>query len=314
MAFSAVAAAAVAPSCALSPLSSLAATSSALWQHRHRQLAPALALPLPLDIIGRGRSSGRRVALLVRAASGGGGSGGGGGSSGQRALLRRVAPAAGAAIEYTARQRAFLALVDERPIVVLHGPAGTGKTRCAVDAGVAMLAGRRVQRLVITRPAVCAQEEHGFLPGSMEDKMRPWMMPIYDALGAHFRRRDVEDMLREGVVEICPLAYMRGRTFDAAFVVCDEAQNCTPTQLKMVLTRIGRDSRLVVTGDPDQDDLAHQAALALKHRGRNGLADLLDRLDRNGAPPEGVGQLQLGAEDVVRHAAIPGILSLYRDA
>lgn len=209
---------------------------------------------------------------------------------------------------YTPNQKTFLRMVQDSHVTVLYGPAGTGKTRCAVDAGIQMLHNRQIKQLVITRPAVCVQEDHGFLPGSIEEKMRPWMMPIYDALRTHFSQHEIDAMLREHVVEISPLAYMRGRTFADSFVICDEAQNCTATQLKMVITRIGLNSRMVITGDPDQDDLALSEDGS---RQKNGLADLLDRMDRHGVP-EGVGLQEFDTSDICRHAVLPGILYLYR--
>jgi phosphate starvation-inducible PhoH-like protein len=208
-------------------------------------------------------------------------------------------------IAYTPRQHVFMHAVDANDVVVLHGAAGTGKTRCAVDAGARMLAAGEVRRLVITRPAVSAQEEHGFLPGGLDEKMRPWVAPIYDALGAHFGNAELASLSKHGMLEISPLAYMRGRTFAGAFVLCDEAQNCTASQLKMVLTRIGRDSCLVVSGDPEQDDLG------LTGGRLNGLSDLLARVERFGAPP-GLEVVSLGSDEVPRHEIIPRLLSLYR--
>jgi phosphate starvation-inducible PhoH-like protein len=208
------------------------------------------------------------------------------------------------AVVYTPKQRDFFVSTKRNHVTILQGPAGTGKTKCAVDAGVASLSSRDVRRLIITRPAVSVHEDHGFLPGSIEDKMRPWMLPIYDNLMDHFTQSEVDALVRERVIEIAPLAYMRGRTFVDAFVICDEAQNCTVQQMKMVLTRIGRDSKMVVVGDPDQDDLGSLGVHP------NGLTDIIGRMDSHGAPP-GVGLVVFDASDTKRHVVLPGILKLY---
>jgi phosphate starvation-inducible PhoH-like protein len=192
-------------------------------------------------------------------------------------------------------------MIRSTPITIVVGPAGTGKTRCAVDTGVALLREGVVRKIVVTRPTVGVEEDLGFLPGDLEAKMRPWMLPVYDALsGSSMRREDVEKLLRDGAVEVSPIAYMRGRTFDDAVIICDEAQNCSPAQLKMVVTRIGRNSRLVVTGDSSQSDLTTP----------NGLVDLLDRIDAVGLP-EGVHVHSFSVADVKRHAVIKDVLKLY---
>ncbi len=210
---------------------------------------------------------------------------------------------------YTENQCAFVRAVRDNSVVVLSGPAGSGKTMCAVDAGVRILKSRdkesEIKRLIITRPAVCVSEEHGFLPGSLEEKMKPWMMPIYDSLLNHFSQQEIDNLINARIIEISPIAYMRGRTFQNAFVICDEMQNCTASQVKMVLTRIGTNSKMVLTGDPDQDDLR-------ANDGSNGLKDLLSRLDRNGVP-EGVEYVKFTRDDIMRHPVISNVLSLYNN-
>lgn len=210
---------------------------------------------------------------------------------------------------YTENQLTFVSAVRDQSVVILSGPAGSGKTMCAVDAGVRMLksySGNEkdgIKRLIITRPAVCVQEEHGYLPGSLEDKMRPWMMPIYDALLNHFSQQEIDYLIGSRTIEISPIAYMRGRTFQNAFVICDEMQNCTSSQVKMVLTRIGANSKMVLTGDPDQDDLR-------ANDGSNGLKDLISRLDNYGIP-EGVAHVNFSNRDIMRHPVISNVLGLY---
>ena len=153
------------------------------------------------------------------------------------------------------------------------GPAGTGKTYLAVATGVALLRQRVVDRLILSRPAVEAGERLGFLPGDMKDKVDPYLRPLYDALQDMLPDGKLGAKLESGQIEIAPLAFMRGRTLANAFVILDEAQNTTPAQMKMFLTRLGENSRMVVTGDPSQDDLPPGT--------RSGLIDAVDRLDRD---------------------------------
>ena len=179
------------------------------------------------------------------------------------------------------------------------GPAGTGKTFLAVAAGAAELRKKTKERLIITRPAVEAGENLGFLPGDLEEKVEPYLRPIWDSLNEVLGADQVERMREKKIIEVAPLAFMRGRTLKNAFVIMDEAQNATIGQTKMVLTRLGRDSRMVVTGDPGQVDLPPKTP--------SGLAHALKILDG----VEGVGFVKFSAADVRRHALVSRIITAY---
>lgn len=179
------------------------------------------------------------------------------------------------------------------------GPAGTGKTFLAVATGVAELNAGLRQRLIVTRPAVEAGEKLGFLPGTLEEKVDPYMLPIWDALRELMGQEQMERRMARGEIEVAPIAFMRGRTLKNAFVIVDEAQNTTAAQMKMVLTRLGRDSRMVVTGDPDQVDLPGSQESGL----RQGLRILKD--------VEGISVHRLTAADVVRHGLVSRIIDAY---
>ncbi|MDX1292842.1 MAG: PhoH family protein [Hyphomonas sp.] len=179
------------------------------------------------------------------------------------------------------------------------GPAGTGKTFLAVAAGVSELLSGVRQRLIVTRPAVEAGEKLGFLPGTLEEKVDPYMLPIWDSLRELMGQEQMERRIARGEIEVAPLAFMRGRTLKNAFVIVDEAQNTTVPQMKMVLTRLGRDSRMVVTGDPGQVDLPGSQPSGLKHA----LQILSD--------VEGVNVHTLTAADVVRHGLVSRIIEAY---
>jgi len=183
------------------------------------------------------------------------------------------------------------------------GPAGTGKTFLAVAAGVSELLQGVRERLIVTRPAVDAGEKLGFLPGTMEEKVDPYMQPIWDSLRELMGQEQMQRRLDKGEVEVAPIAYMRGRTLKKAFVIVDEAQNMTVPQMKMLLTRLGRDSRMVVTGDPGQVDLPSHTPSGLRHA-----LKILDGV-------KGVDQSALTAADVVRHELVGRIIEAYdRDA
>jgi phosphate starvation-inducible PhoH-like protein len=199
-------------------------------------------------------------------------------------------------------QKRYIDLLTSRvPIVVGTGPAGTGKTMLACNAASRALVTGRVERLILTRPAVSVDEQHGYLPGSLDDKMEPWTRPLFDSLYRFMHPKKVKDMMYDRQIEICPLAYMRGRTFDNAWVIGDEMQNSTPSQMKMLLTRIGEDSKMVVVGDMDQHERGFE---------HNGLRDLVQRLDDD---LEDIVQVKFTESDVVRSDVIRKILRIYNN-
>ena len=199
----------------------------------------------------------------------------------------------------TANQKSYFQTLINNEVVFGLGPAGTGKTYMAVAMAVDALKKRTVERLVLSRPAVEAGERLGFLPGDMKEKVDPYLRPLYDALYDMMPSDKVEKMLASGEIEIAPLAFMRGRTLTNAFVIIDEAQNTTPVQMKMVLTRLGQDSRMVITGDMSQVDLPSGQ--------QSGLADAVSKL----RGVKGVGMSELTGEDVVRHPVVARILKAY---
>ena len=199
----------------------------------------------------------------------------------------------------TRGQNEYLKLLQHNEVVFGLGPAGTGKTYIAVAKAVEALKKREVERIVLSRPAVEAGERLGFLPGDMKEKVDPYLRPLYDALYDMMPADKVDRMLTSGEIEIAPLAFMRGRTLSDSYVIIDEAQNTTPVQMKMVLTRLGENSRMVITGDLSQVDLpAGQPS---------GLADAVGLLDNI----KGVGIIHLSGEDVVRHPVVARILQAY---
>ncbi len=188
----------------------------------------------------------------------------------------------------------------KKPLVVATGPAGTGKTLFACQEALERLSKRQIDRLVLTRPIVTADEDLGFLPGNIERKMDPWTRPMFDIMHNYFSSSRIKQLARDNVIETSPLAYMRGRTFDNCFVVADEMQNSTPNQIKMLMTRVGEGSKMVVTGDVDQCDLRTDDG---------GLSDLLYRIEDKDL--EYIEHVILGAEDVQRHPVVKEVLDLY---
>ena len=199
----------------------------------------------------------------------------------------------------TATQRDYLAAIRRHDLVFGIGPAGTGKTYLAVAMGVGFLLERRVKRLILTRPAVEAGEKLGFLPGDMVEKINPYLRPLYDALNDMLDFRKVREMLDTGVIEVAPLAFMRGRTLNDALIILDEAQNTTPEQMKMFLTRLGLSSKAVVTGDATQIDLPSHTA--------SGLVEAR-RVLRN---VRGIEFVTFSDADVVRHPLVGRIVQAY---
>jgi len=189
-------------------------------------------------------------------------------------------------------------------IVFGIGPAGTGKTMLAVLAAIKEYKEGTVDRIVVTRPAVGVDDEkHGFLPGDLNSKMEPWTRPIFDVIQEYYSPNEVKKMLEEGVIEISPLAFMRGRTFKKSYIIADEMQNATPNQMKMLLTRIGDDSRMVVTGDVQQTD---------RREAQNGLIDF-GRLFEQFANSQFIRMVNFTHGDIERHPAVSEVLSIYGD-
>ncbi len=199
----------------------------------------------------------------------------------------------------TVNQKKLVQAVNSNDLVFAVGPAGTGKTYTAVALAVRALKAKEVKRIVLTRPAVEAGENLGFLPGDLKEKLDPYLMPLYDALRDMIPPEKLGDMIEFGIIEIAPLAFMRGRTLDKAFVILDEAQNATAMQMKMFLTRMGMTAKFVVTGDMSQVDLPH--------RQRSGLSYALDVLN----DVEGVGIIRLGQTDVMRHSLVKRIVHAF---
>lgn len=197
----------------------------------------------------------------------------------------------------SAGQERLLAAMSAKNLVMALGPAGTGKTYLAIAKAVEELEAGNVGRIVLSRPAVEAGESIGFLPGEMEDKLAPYLRPLYDALSDRLSMKRVRALMSEGLIEIAPIGFMRGRTLNNAFVVIDEAQNCTYGQLKMMLTRLGWHSTMVVTGDPNQTDLLPELS---------GLASAAAKLE---ALPD-VAVVRLADADIVRHPLVACMLSV----
>jgi len=194
-------------------------------------------------------------------------------------------------------QRAFMEAIDNTSLVFATGAAGTGKTYVAIAKAVEALEAGKVRRIVLSRPAVEAGESLGFLPGDMEEKLSPYLRPLYDALCDRLSTKKLKALTGEGVIEIAPIAYMRGRTLNNAFVVIDEAQNCTYGQLKMLLTRLGWHSSMVVTGDPAQSDLLP---------GVSGLQEVTEKLEKI----EKIEVVRFLQKDVVRHPLVADMIGV----
>ncbi len=194
-------------------------------------------------------------------------------------------------------QAQLMEAIDEKNLVMALGPAGTGKTYIAISKAVEALEAGRVGRIVLSRPAVEAGESIGYLPGDMEDKLAPYLRPLYDALTDRLSVKRMRALMAEGAIEIAPVGFMRGRTLNNAFVVIDEAQNCTYMQLKMLLTRLGWSSTMVVTGDPNQSDLLP---------GISGLSDVAARFEA----VANIAVVRLADRDIVRHPLVAEMLGV----
>ncbi|WP_374533839.1 PhoH family protein [Phenylobacterium sp.] len=194
-------------------------------------------------------------------------------------------------------QQALMDAIDAKNLVMALGPAGTGKTYLAIAKAVEALEAGRVGRIVLSRPAVEAGESIGFLPGEMEDKLAPYLRPLYDALSDRLSMKRVRALMQEGAIEIAPVGFMRGRTLNNAFVVIDEAQNCTYGQLKMLLTRLGWHSTMVVTGDPAQSDLLPELS---------GLGPVAEKFEA----VSNIAVIRLQDADIVRHPLVAEMLGV----
>jgi phosphate starvation-inducible PhoH-like protein len=187
--------------------------------------------------------------------------------------------------------------IDDKNLIMALGPAGTGKTYIAIAKAVEALEAGKVGRIVLSRPAVEAGESLGYLPGDMEEKLAPYLRPLYDAMSDRLSVKRMRALMAEGAIEIAPVGFMRGRTLNNAFVVIDEAQNCTYMQLKMLLTRLGWNSTMVVTGDPNQSDLLP---------GISGLGDVAEKFEAL----ENIAVVRLADRDIVRHPLVAEMLAV----
>lgn len=200
----------------------------------------------------------------------------------------------------TPGQKKLVDLVNKNDMVFAVGPAGTGKTYTSVALAVQALKAKEVKRIVLTRPAVEAGESLGFLPGDLKEKLDPYLQPLYDALRDMIHFEKLNSYYEKGIIEVAPLAFMRGRTLDEAFVILDEAQNTTHPQMKMFLTRMGKNAKFIITGDPYQIDLPP--------RQKSGLKEAMNILE----DVEGIGMIRLTEKDVVRHKLVSRIIKAYK--
>ena len=197
-------------------------------------------------------------------------------------------------------QEELMTAIRERSLTMAIGPAGTGKTYLAISLAVEALEAGRIERIVLSRPAMEAGESLGYLPGDMQEKMAPYLRPLYDSLGDRMGGKKVRQYIEDGTIEIAPVGFMRGRTLNNAFIVIDEAQNCTYGQLKMLVSRLGWHSTMVITGDPGQSDLLD---------GVSGLADIANKLEH---VPD-IAICRLGGKDIVRHPLVAKMLDKLED-
>lgn len=198
-------------------------------------------------------------------------------------------------------QRQMVKAFDKNDLIFATGPAGSGKTYMAIALAVRALKNREIRRIILTRPAVEAGERLGFLPGDLKEKLDPYLQPLYDALEDMIPPKKLQDFIADGVIQIAPLAYMRGRTLSSAVAILDEAQNTNLGQLKMFLTRMGQGSKFIVTGDPSQVDLPRKEDSGLQ-RGMKILSDV-----------QGVADIRFSSEDIVRHPLVTKIVKAFED-
>jgi len=187
-----------------------------------------------------------------------------------------------------------------RPAWILHGPAGTGKTLFGVEQGVKNYLNGTYEKLIFTRPIVAVDEDIGYLPGTLEDKLAPWIRPIYDILYNFISPKEVENLVSEKIIEISPLGFMRGRTFKNCWIIADEMQNSTISQMKMLLTRIGENTKLIITGDLEQNDKKGEI---------NGLEDFLDKL--KGHRSDSISNVEFEKKDIERENVVREVLEIY---
>ena len=207
-----------------------------------------------------------------------------------KSYIRKVKPR-------TDGQRELMEAIKKYNLTLALGPAGSGKTYLAIAAAVDALEAGKIERIVLSRPAMEAGESIGYLPGDMHEKMAPFLRPLYDALGDRLGGKRVRQYMDDGTIEIAPVGFMRGRTLNNSFIVIDEAQNCTYQQLKMLLSRLGWHSTMVVTGDPDQSDLL---------TGMSGLFDITAKLEQ----VSNIGVVRLNQQDIVRHPLVAEMLDV----
>lgn len=199
-------------------------------------------------------------------------------------------------------QEEYIFSIEDNTISFGIGPAGTGKTFIATLMGIQALKNGEVDKIVITRPAVSVEEQHGFLPGTLIEKMAPWTKPIFDIFEEYYTPKQISTMIEEGIIEVSPLAYMRGRTFKYSWIIGDEFQNCTIEQVKMCLTRIGDGSKMVITGDLDQHDRGYED---------NGLKDFIIRLEKK--PSMNISVVKFNRNDVERNPIVAEVLKTYSE-
>ena len=198
----------------------------------------------------------------------------------------------------------LLGLIEDKNINIVFatGPAGTGKTFIPTLAGIKLLMSNKIDKFVVTRPAVSVDEQHGFLPGTLQEKMAPWTRPIMDCFEEYYSPDQIDFMLNDNKIEVAPLAYMRGPTFKNYYIIADEMQNATDNQMKMLLTRIGNNSKLIVTGDLAQHERGYES---------NGLKCFIERLTKLGS--DRIKVVQFGHEDIERHPVVTEVLRLYNE-